>query len=341
MSDVTQGQSAPANAIAVAADAAAAAGVPADGAPAPVTNGTATAATTATTAAVSAEPPKEQAYWPADWRQKAAEHYAAGDKDALAKELRRLERISDPVGLYGMYREAEGKLTSGGLLRVPGKDAKPEDIAEFHKQLGVPEKPEDYFTDLKLANDAVIGDADKPIFQEFAAEIHKAGATPQVMSAVANWYYARQQKQADALDEADDAHRRESLQALRDEWGGPAQLKANQAAIRSLFDMAEGGTDINNPQAVYHRLMGGRTADGKIIGNDPAIAKWLAALGIERNPMPTLVEGGEGSSMGIDTEITSIEKRMREDRPGYFKDEKLQARYRTLLETRDRIRARA
>lgn len=31
-----------------------------------------------------------------------------------------------------------------GMVRVPGADARPEDIAAFHKALGVPEKPEDY-----------------------------------------------------------------------------------------------------------------------------------------------------------------------------------------------------
>src|SRR5690606_21070207 len=58
-------------------------------------------------------------YWPDNWREKLAEHIAAGDKKVYDKELKRLQRIADPSGIYGMYRELEGKFTSGGLVKVP------------------------------------------------------------------------------------------------------------------------------------------------------------------------------------------------------------------------------
>lgn len=281
---------------------------------------------------------QDKPYWPADWREKAARHVSAGEEKIYKKELKRLEGITDPAAVFGLYREAEARLTGGGLIRVPGKDAKPEDVALYHKQLGVPENPEDYFKDIKLANDMVIGDADKPVADAFAAAVHKAGATPAVVTEAMNWYFGEQQKRADELDDMDDKFRRESTQALTEEWGGRAEFKARQAAITSLFDIAPGGTDVKNPGSVIHRLMGGRTSDGKLIGNDPDIARWLASLGLERNPMPTLVEGGVGGGQGIDSEIAEIEKVMRSDRRRY--DREFAPRYAQLLSMREKLQAR-
>src|SRR3990167_5354807 len=161
---------------------------------------------------------QEKPYWPDDWREKAAQHIAAGDEKAYRRELKRLERIADPAGMYGMYREAETKLTSVGLIKVPGKDAKPEEVAEFHKALGVPEKPEDYFKNIKLENGAVIGEADKPIADAFAAAVHKSGATPQVVNAALNWYFKGQEDAAAKLDESDENFKTTSLKDLKEEY---------------------------------------------------------------------------------------------------------------------------
>jgi hypothetical protein len=278
-------------------------------------------------------------YWPEDWRQKTAERLAGGDKKAYERELRRLERIADPSGLYGMYRELEGKFTGGGLIKVPGKDASPEEIAAYHKALGVPEKPEDYMKTVKLDNGAVIGDADKPIVDGFALAMHKSGAHPAAVNAALNWYYAQQEERAAAQDEADDKFRREAEAALKEEFG-PA-FRRNTNSISSLFVQAPGGADADNEQSLFSRLMAGRMADGKIVGNDPDMVRFLVSLSREINPAATVVEDGDQSGKSVTEEISSIEKRMRDDRPGYFKDEAMQARYRELLDARERIRVRA
>jgi hypothetical protein len=282
---------------------------------------------------------KHKPYWPPDWREKMAEHASAGDKKAYARELKRLQRFTDPTSVYGFAREYEGKFDRGGLVKVPGKDAKPEEIAEFNKAMGVPEKPEDYFKDIKLENGAVIGDADKPLADAFAAAVHPAGASPAVVSAALNWYYKHQEEQAAAMDEADDEYRRESERALKDEFG-PAYRRTTNA-IGPLFSTAPGGTDIKNENSLYARLMGGRLADGRIIGNDPDVVRWLASIAQDVNPAATVVEDGNQSGVTIDAEIKQIEQRMRTDSRGYFKDETIQARYRELLTARDKIRAKA
>src|SRR5690606_15120928 len=122
-------------------------------------------------------------YWPDNWREKLAEHIAAGDKKVYDKEVKRLQRIVDPSDIYREYRELEGKFTSGGLVKVPGKDASDDEKKAFWKQLGVPEKPEEYFDKIQLKDGAVLGDADRPLVDSFTKAVHQAGATPQFVEA--------------------------------------------------------------------------------------------------------------------------------------------------------------
>lgn len=269
-------------------------------------------------------------------REAIATHYAAGDEKIYKKEMKRLERISGPEGLYGMYRELEGRFSEGGLLKLPGKTAKPEEIAAFHKALGVPEKAEDYFKDVKLANGAVIGEADKPLLDTFAGELHKVGATPAVMNAAINWYYAQQEAQAAGLDAADDGYRRESEAALKEELGPTYKRLVN--SIGSLFAGAPGGTDVKNENSLFARLMGGRMADGKVIGNDPDVVRFLVSMVKEIRPLETVTEDGQQGGLSVNEEIKKIEKIMREDRRDY--DKNYAPRYSELLAAREKNRAR-
>jgi hypothetical protein len=280
----------------------------------------------------------EKPYWPDDWRQKVAERVAAGDKKAYTRELKRLERISDPSGVYGMYREVEGKLTSGNLVRVPGKDATPEDIAQYHKAIGVPEKPADYIPLIKLANGAVIGDDDKKVIAELAERAHKVGTSPAALNEVVDWYYQKQEEQAAALDEADDIFRRESEQALKEELG--ATFKRKTTAIAGLFATAPGGNDIKNEGSLFSRLMGGRTADGRIIGNDPDMIRFLVSLSHEINPSAMVVDDASAGGKSIDDELAEIQALRKTDKRKYF-SQQVQGREAELIAAKQKIQARS
>src|SRR3546814_8159770 len=73
-------------------------------------------------------------------------------------------------------RALEQKLSSGEFKKAIGPDATPEQIAEWRKEQGIPEKPEDY--DLKFDNGLVIGEADKPLVAEFLKASHATNVTP-------------------------------------------------------------------------------------------------------------------------------------------------------------------
>lgn len=287
------------------------------------------------------EAPKEPEHKPAwgeDWRAKFAEHVAAGDKKAAEREMKRLERIADPAAVYGMYRELEAKFSQGGLTKIPGKDAPAEEVKAFHKALGVPDDPKQYIENLALPNGVVLGDRDKAIAGDFAAAMHKAGAPQSVMNEAMGWYFKAEEERAAEIDRQDDENKTQGLRALKDEWGPAFQRNTN--AISSLFAYAPGGADMQNDGALFNRLLGGRMADGRIIGDDPDMVKFLVAIAKEVNPVATVVESADGSGKGIDDEIAEIEKLMRTDRRAYDKDLNKQSRYLELLEARSKHRAR-
>lgn len=289
-------------------------------------------------AAANGEAAKPEAYWKDDWRDQVAKHVAAGDDKTYKKELARLGRIADPSGLYGMYRELEGKFTSGNLAKIPGKDATEDEVKAFRKAQGVPEKADDYFENLELDNGAKLGDMDMPVAKEFAAKMHEIGAPPAIMKQAFNWYLERQESEAAQVDQADDTHRKDAEVALKEEFGASFERKTN--AIPSLFAQAPGGLDVSNPNALISRFLGGRTTDGRLIGNDPDMVKFLSSLALDVNPAQAVMEDGMGSAKTVDDEIKEIEQSRRDNKAAYFKDENLQARYRQLLDARSRIQAK-
>lgn len=295
--------------------------------------------------AAGEEPKKEEPakpYWPQDWREKAAEHIAAGDKKVYDRELRRLQRIADPAGIYGMYRELDNRLNGGGLIKVPGKDAKPEEIAAYHKALGVPEKPEDYVKDLTLENGAVIGEADKPLVDGMLAAAHKAGATQPVVASILNWYYEQQEKIATDLDLADDEFKHASLQALKQEWGPGAFERERKTAMRAFKD-AEGGHDWQrikaNPDAVANIILSARGPDNRILGNDPRVLKWLNAISRAAYPEESVVEDGAQGGRTIADELAEIQKLRTTDAKRYWSDA-VQRRELELINAQQKAQAR-
>lgn len=260
--------------------------------------------------------------FPDDWRQKLA----GEDKKAL-KTLERFASVSD---LWGALKAATAKLDSGAYIRRPATRATPEELAAFNKAIGVPEDAGEYIEKLKLSNDRVLGDDDKPVLESFAKAIHQAGATPQMFNAATDWWFDYQQAVQEAQLESDADFRVQSEAVLKQELGG--DYRRTVGAIPTLFS--------NTPSEVQDLLLNGRTADGKLLGNHPEVVKWLASVASELYPAASMHMPDGDAAKGIDNEIAEIEQYMHTNRAAYFKDEKRQARYRELLAVREAISAR-
>jgi hypothetical protein len=260
-----------------------------------------------------------------DWRVRMA----GGDE----KELKKLSRYASEADVYKAYRELEKKKSSGELKAALPKDATPEQIAEWRKDNGIPDAPDKY--DLKFDNGLVIGEQDKPLIDEFVSKMHGENANPaQVKAAIAS-YYEILGRQQQAIAESDVAFKDETLEGLREEWGG--DFKKNLNAVNGFLQSLPEDTRLAFETA--------RTQDGRLIGNDPAIIKWLAATAYEINPAATIMPSSvTNPGAAIGEEITSIEKLIGDKTSSYWKGseaEKMQARYSELLAARDKINARA
>jgi hypothetical protein len=270
-------------------------------------------------------PPSEPAkgYWPDDWRQRIA-----GTDEKL---LKRLERFVEPADVVKSWRELEAQRDSGKLRPArPGADAKPEDIAAWRKENGIPEKPDDY--KLELPSGLVPGEEDKPLLASFLADALEADLTSAQASRVADWYYKTLDASHKAREEQDSAVRRQTEDVLRQDWGGdyrPNTSIANQTLAETYGTFAE-------------QLVAARLPDGTLLGDHPEFIRGNAKLGRELNPAHTIVPGDSATAAKrLADEKAAIEDRMSKDYPGYMKDAAARKRYGEILAAEEKLKARA
>jgi hypothetical protein len=252
------------------------------------------------------DPPAE----PDDWRARLA-----GDDKKL---LGYLARIPSEKAAFERLKKYEDDFKAGKFLKPLGDKPTDEEVAAWRAQLGVPEKPEDY----TLSEGLVVGDEDKPFVDKFLASMHGANAPPAVVNAALETYYGIVEEQAAQEAEIANTAKSESIEALREEWGG--DYKRNLNVMHGYLDTL--------PEEVANAFRYGKGADGVPLGFNAAVLKWLTERAMETNPVATVVPGaGTNQASAIADEIARIEKVMREDRTAYNRDDKMQARYRELI----------
>jgi hypothetical protein len=269
-----------------------------------------------------ADPPVAAAAdWPADWRERMA-----GDDKAF---LNTLKRYASPLTYAKAGFEAQQKIRSGEAKKPIGPDASPEEIAAFRKENGIPESPAEY--KVELADGMVPGEADKPLLDGFKEFAHGKNYTPAQLNDVLNWYYSQQDAISAQRLEADLTIKTATEEALRSEWG--AEYRSNVNAIKNYLS--------GLPQGVGAAIVEARAPDGTPLGNHPEVVRWLAAVARDAMPGAGLVPAGTSNpSAAIETEIETIRSLMQAGDPKYWKDDKMQARYRELISAQQRARAR-
>jgi sulfite reductase alpha subunit-like flavoprotein len=259
-----------------------------------------------------------------DWRVRMA----GGDE----KELKRLGRYATEADVYKAYRELEKKKSSGELRAPLPENPTPEQLAEWRKDHGIPESPDKY--DLTFDNGIVIGEHDKPLIDKFVSKMHGENASPAQVKAALASYYEILGEQQQALAESDSDFKEQALEGLREEWAG--DYKRNLNAVNGLLQSL--------PEETRLAFETARTADGKLIGNDPAVIKWLAQTAYEINPAATIMPSSlNNPGQAINDEIASLEKLVGDKQSDYWKGPnaaKNQARYLELLTARDKIAQR-
>jgi hypothetical protein len=273
----------------------------------------------------AAPTPDVKPNWPDNWRKLIAEEFSNGDAAAADKAMKTLARYTTPGAVFGSREELRRWRDEGGFAKIPKADSKPEDIAAFHKALGVPDKPEAYLDSITLENGAVVGDEDKPNLAYFAEAAHKQGIPPAAFNGIVNAYFSKLEAEATELDKRDSTTKRENEAQLKAEWGG--SYEDNLRYIAAAFTEAPGGREWENPDSLLSRIHSARLPDGTIVGNDITWMRFIANVGRMLHPEASIPEG-HGS---VSDRLAEIRQLRRDNPDAYDRDHKLQAEEQRLI----------
>ena len=282
------------------------------------------------------EEPKQPtpANWPDNWR----ELMAGDDK----KELERLKRFNSPADIRKSHRAMEQRLSSGELKRALPNNYTEEELADFRKQNGIPDKPEDY--DTSLGNGFVWGEADQPLLKDFTAFAHEANMPGEYVKRSLEWFARQEQKIVDEVATRDNRESALGAEALRAEWG--KEFQGNMTAMRNLLEGQTAATPDGQKVPLFDLLMSSRTSDGRLLGNVPDVIKWASGLSRELNPFATLVpdNGAGGGIKSAEAEFAAISAKMGDKTSDYWRGpnaDTMQARWRELHGLLEKVKARA
>jgi hypothetical protein len=245
-----------------------------------------------------------------------------------------LERYASPQAFAEAHRALVAKVSSGefkAVAKPPPENATPEQLAEWKKEQGLPLEAKGYVEAIKLPAGQVLGEADKPLIDNFAATALAQNMPASAVNFAVNWYYANQAEQAKARATADHDLMAASQAELEKEWGPAFTENQNRMAL-----LAEGN------EAVYSTIVNARTADGKVLGNTAEFNRFLTQISRMVYPSYTpTVPGSELGGQSIETEMKQIESIMGDPRSAYNEKNSsgqltpaanaMQARYRDLV----------
>lgn len=261
---------------------------------------------------------------------------AAGDK-AFEKML---ERYDSPSAVAKALRELRTKMDSGELKAPPkpiADNAKPEEIAAWRKENGLPADATALVAGLKLPDGVVPGEADKPLLSSFAELGVKNNWSQETYNQAVDWYYQLSDQLGAQRDEQDGHFHTSAVAELKGEWG--KEFDANVNAIGNLMALA--------PEELRTDLLLARLPDGSLLGDHPLFNRFALMLSKEINPAATVLPAAAGSGIsGVESRIAEIEGVMKDPKRSdqYWRGEggaKMQEELRTLYEARDKMKARA
>lgn len=265
--------------------------------------------------------------WPDDWRTQIA-----GSDE---KVLGRLSRYGSPKDMANALLSVQNRIGAGELRSALPKNPTAEQVTQWRSENGIPEAPDKY--DLKLEGGLVIGTDDKPLMDNLLKAVHKGNGSSAVASEVVNFYYAEVERAEAARLEADKAATTTASDALHAEWG--AEFRPNMNMIDGLLDTMPGGAK--------ELFKYGRLSDGTPLMANAEVIRWLNTMAREINPVTTVIpNAGANLSGAIDDELKKIEGNMgapkgSKEYKAYWDDPKQQARYRDLLDARERSSKKA
>lgn len=222
-----------------------------------------------------------------DWRE------GISDKDVRALA----DRYPSAAELARQAYDWRAKLANAVV--VPGKSATAEEVAAFHKALGVPEAPDGY----KLNFDQdVIGDSGGEVVKKMLAKMHEAG-TSQAQVQAAFDAYTELAKAASAADEEALKQAADEKKAiLIKEWGGDAS--ANHELAKSA------ASEFGGPELKL--FLETVEIDGVLLGDHPVFMRAFANIGRMVGEARPLIGVSDDQRSTIEAEYEQIRAKQRD-----------------------------
>jgi hypothetical protein len=201
-------------------------------------------------------------------------------RDTLPDDLKSdpsLQSFKDIPALAKSFIETKKMVGAKQGVQIPNEKSTPEEIAAFHKGLGVPDSPSLY--QIKRPDSALDLGWDSQAEGEFFAAAHKAGLTPKQVQAAVDWYGKWERAKLEkARGEANETSVR-----LRTEWGPDYDAKVGRAnRVIAEYGGQELADAFGTPGHVLNAA-----------GRHPVFVKFVAALG------DALVEHGAITGEGL------------------------------------------
>jgi hypothetical protein len=224
--------------------------------------------------------------------------------------------------------ELQKRISQGFKEPELPKNATEAQIKEYREKIGVPAAPNEY----KFPENVAVKEEDKPLWDLFGKFAIENNISQKDFTKLAPAYYAMEASIREQAEKDFKEVTRSQDGAIKELWGSDAadNMKANEA-----FLINAGGEEL------AQMLLGATSADGRPLGNNPLVAKWLneqaRAFGYA-----DVMSAGKSDGKSIDDQINEILQR--KTSPDYYhvknkaKADKDHAEYLRLLEIKEKLK---
>lgn len=231
-----------------------------------------------------------------DWR---AEMITGLDEKIIAKAQDKLGRFATRQDAVKALLAADSRISelteeAKSRIKIPGKDATPEQRAEYRKALGVPEAIEGY--NPHRPEGRQLNELEISLEKQFLADALANDMTPAQANAALKVYYDAQANVAKLADDAAKKHEAEAETELRALHG--SDYTANIELLKRFAGETLG------PQ--FSDIMTMRLDDGRPLIAHVPLVNLLIDVARERADGGSLVLGNTGHSVDVDKRINEI-----------------------------------
>jgi hypothetical protein len=233
--------------------------------------------------------------WGDDWRQRLA----AGSTNS-ERELQQLARYESPEQIWRKARELEARMSAGEFKTALKAGASADELARWRAENGIPSEAKGYKLNLPQGKDPK---EDEDFINAFLKSAHEANYTQAQVDTALKGFYAEVDRQEHALTEAEGLSVKKTEDLLRTKWGADYSVNRYLAEAFLSRALVQAEREINPAATV---LPAGATNLGQTIEAElTQMRQWMAAP--------------KGSA----------------DYQKYWGDEKMQARYRQLIDAQE------